>query len=73
MGHLPEAEAEALAATERAPYYADAWLLLGLVRDGLGGGGALDAYRAFLDRARRDDPRRPRAEQVVAERTAAAP
>jgi tetratricopeptide (TPR) repeat protein len=72
MGHLPEAEAEALAATERAPYYADAWLMLGLVRDWRGGDGALAPYRTFVDLARRDDPRRARVEQVVAERTAAA-
>jgi tetratricopeptide (TPR) repeat protein len=67
MGRFPEAEAAALAATELAPYYADAWLLLGLVRDARGGD-AVAPYRAFVDRARRDDPRRARAEQVLAER-----
>jgi tetratricopeptide (TPR) repeat protein len=71
MGHFAEAEAEALAATKLAPYYADAWLLLGLARDALGGD-AVEAYRAFVDRARQGDPRRARAERVLAERAALA-
>jgi tetratricopeptide (TPR) repeat protein len=66
-----QAEAELLAVTELAPYYAEPWFLLGLVRDWSGEGDAAAAYRAFLARARRDDPRRPQVEQIVA--PAAAP
>ncbi len=68
---LPEAEAELLALTELAPYYADPWFVLGLVRDWRGEGDALAAYRGFLARARQDDPRRARVEALVAAPSAA--
>ncbi len=55
-----------LAVTELAPYYADPGFILGLVRDWRGEGDSLAAYRAFLARARRDDPRRARVEGIVA-------
>ena len=61
---LEEAEAELVAATELAPYFAEPWYLLGLVRDWRGVDSA-PAYRAFLARARRDDPRRPRVEPLA--------
>lgn len=67
LRRLPEAEAELTAVTESAPYFADAWFLLGLVRDWRGeGAGSAAAYRAFLQRARRDDPRRAQVEPIVA-------
>jgi tetratricopeptide (TPR) repeat protein len=69
LRRLPEAEAELAAVTEMAPYFADAWFLLGLVRDWRRTDSA-GAYRTFLERARRDDPRRAQVEQVV---TALAP
>ena len=62
---LPEAEAELAAVTEMAPYYADPWFLLGLVRDWRGEDSTA-AYRGFLQRARRDDPRRAQVEPIVA-------
>lgn len=58
------AAAEFSAATELAPLFADAWLLLGAARHRQGDlPGALEAYRGFVERARRADPRR---EQVAA-------
>lgn len=58
------AAAELAAATELAPLFADAWLLLGAARHRRGDlPGALEAYRGFVERARRADPRR---EQVAA-------
>jgi tetratricopeptide (TPR) repeat protein len=67
LRRLPEAEAELLAVTEMAPYYAEAWFLLAMVRDWRGKGeDAMGAYHAFLQRARRDDPRRAQVEQLVA-------
>jgi tetratricopeptide (TPR) repeat protein len=65
LRRLPEAEAELLAATELAPYYAEPWFLLGMVRDWRGEGDSVAAYRAFLARARRDDPRRAQVEPIV--------
>lgn len=65
LRRLPEAEAELVAATELSPYYADPWFLLGLVRDWRGEGDSLGAYRAFLARARRNDPRRAQVEALV--------
>jgi tetratricopeptide (TPR) repeat protein len=66
LRRLPEAEAELVAATELAPYYAEPWFLLGMVRDWRQADNAGDAYRAFLARARADDPRRPQVEPLVA-------
>lgn len=63
---LDEAEAQLAAAVEVAPHFADPWYLLGLVRDWRGSDRSLEAYRGFLDRARRDDPRRADVEPVVA-------
>ncbi|HVH12141.1 MAG TPA: hypothetical protein VM759_03765 [Longimicrobium sp.] len=65
LHRLPEAEAELLAVTQLAPYYADAWFLLGMVRDWRGEGDAHGAYRAFLDRAPRNHSRRAQAEQIL--------
>jgi tetratricopeptide (TPR) repeat protein len=65
LRRLPEAEAALEAITEAAPYYADAWFLLGLVRDWQRPGDSVDAFRVFLDRARRDDPRRAQVQDVV--------
>ncbi len=62
---LDEAEAQLLAAIEVAPHFADPWYVLGLVRDWRSSDRALEAYRGFLHRARRDDPRRQAVEQVV--------
>jgi hypothetical protein len=65
LRRLPEAEAELLAVTELAPYFADPWYVLGLVRDWRGEGDSTAAYRAFLARARRGDPRRAQVEQLL--------
>lgn len=65
LRRLPEAEAELMAAVELAPYYAEPWFLLGMVRDWRQAGNATEAYRTFLDRARADDPRRPQVEPLV--------
>jgi tetratricopeptide (TPR) repeat protein len=72
LGRFAEAETQALAVTELAPHYADAWLLLALTRDALGED-ALPAWHTFVALARRDDPRRTRAEQLLAQRAAAEP
>jgi tetratricopeptide (TPR) repeat protein len=64
LRRLPEAEAELTAITEMAPYFADAWFLLGLVRDWRRTD-FVGAYRTFLERARRDDPRRAQVEPIV--------
>jgi tetratricopeptide (TPR) repeat protein len=66
LRRLPEAEAELMAAVELAPYYAEPWFLLGMVRDWRQEGDSTTAYRAFLARARADDPRRPQVEPLVA-------
>jgi tetratricopeptide (TPR) repeat protein len=62
---LDEAEAQLLAAIEVAPHYAEPWYVLGLVRDWRGSDQGVEAYRGFLHRARRDDPRRAQVEQVI--------
>lgn len=62
---LDEAQAELQAAAALAPYWAEPWYLLGLVRDWGAPGDAAEAYRAFLARARRDDPRRAQVEPLV--------
>ena len=64
LRRFPEAETELVAVTEMAPYYADGWLLLGMVRDWQRAD-ATSAFRAFLERARRDDPRRVQVETLV--------
>jgi hypothetical protein len=65
LHRLPEAEAELLAVTEMAPHFAEPWYVLGLVRDWRGEGDSFAAYRAFLARARRADPRRAQVEQLL--------
>lgn len=55
------AEAELAAATALAPHFAEAWVLLGAARQQRGDtGGAVAAYTTYVERARRDDPRRAR-------------
>lgn len=70
VGRAEEAEALLARATELAPYYAEPWLVLGVLREWRRAPGAVDAYRGFLAHARRDDPRREQVEPLVA---AAAP
>ena len=66
LRRLDEAQAELRAAAAAAPHWAEPHYLLGLVRDWGAPGDATEAYRAFLGRARRDDPRREQVEPVVA-------
>jgi Tfp pilus assembly protein PilF len=62
------AEAELTAATTLAPLFAEPWLLLGAVRERQGNTpGALEAFRGFVERVRRDDPRRAQVEAVLAQ------
>ncbi len=65
LQRLDEAQAEVQAAAGLAPYWAEPWYVLGLVRDWGAPGDSGEAYRAFLQRARRDDPRRQQVEGVV--------
>jgi tetratricopeptide (TPR) repeat protein len=62
---LDEAQTELRAAAAAAPYWAEPWFVLGLARDWGAPGDALEAYRGFLLRARRDDPRRAQVEALV--------
>lgn len=62
---LDEAQAELQAAAAAAPYWAEPWYVLGLARDWGAPGNPLEAYRAFLLRARRDDPRREQVQALV--------
>jgi tetratricopeptide (TPR) repeat protein len=62
-----EAEGELLEATRLATRHAEPWILLGDARQRQGKPAeALEAYRGFLARARRADPRRARIEAIVA-------
>lgn len=63
---LDEAQAELLAAAEAAPHWAEPWYMLGLVRDWGAPGDAVEAYRRYMERARRDDPRREQVEPLIA-------
>jgi tetratricopeptide (TPR) repeat protein len=62
---LDEAQAELQAAAAAAPYWAEPWYMLGLVRDWGAPGDSMEAYRRYLERARRDDPRRAQVEQLL--------
>ena len=76
LGRLDEAAQHVEHAMQMAPFYADSYFAMGVVRDGQGNtSAALEAYRAFLARAARGHRRRPAAEQRVRDLdpTAAAP
>lgn len=66
LRRVDEAQVPLLAAVQAAPYWAEPWYLLGLVRDWGAPGDAVEAYRNFMRRARRDDPRRAQVEPLVA-------
>lgn len=66
VGRHEESDAALLRATELAPWYAEPWIVLGVVRDRRGDERAKEAFREFLARARRDDPRREQVEPIVA-------
>ena len=64
LGRLDEAAAQLARASELAPYYADPYFALGVVRDGQGDvDAAREAYQEFMDRAARSHRRRALAEQ----------
>ncbi len=68
-----EAAAELKRAAELEPYYAAPHFILGVMHDGSDlRDEALEHYRAFLERAARDDPQRARAAGRLAELEAAA-
>ncbi len=60
------AQAELVAAAALAPHWPEPWYLLGLVRDWGAPGNSAEAYRGFLDRAGRGDPRRAQVEPLAA-------
>ncbi|HEU0014561.1 MAG TPA: hypothetical protein VFQ45_12800 [Longimicrobium sp.] len=63
---LDEAAEQFEAAAELAPYYAEPHFYLGMVRDWQGrSADAVAAYRAFLARATRADPRREQVQAMV--------
>lgn len=65
-GRYDEAAAQFERAVQTAPYYADPYFGLGMVRDAQGNGpAAVEAYRGFLQRATRTHGRRGHAEQRV--------
>ncbi|HEU0054912.1 MAG TPA: hypothetical protein VFQ39_17120 [Longimicrobium sp.] len=67
-----EAAAELKRAAELEPYYAAPHFILGVMHDGSDlRDEALEHYRAFLERAARDDPQRARAQARVAALAAA--
>ncbi|HEX6371968.1 MAG TPA: hypothetical protein VF006_23795 [Longimicrobium sp.] len=66
LHRLDEAQAELQAAAAAAPYWAEPWYLLGLVRDWGAPGDAAQAYRRYMELARRDDPRRAQVEPLIA-------
>ena len=64
LARLDEAAAQLARAAELAPFYADPWFALGVVRDGQGDlAAARQAYREFLARASRGHRRRAAAEK----------
>ena len=65
-GRLDEAQAEAQAAAVLAPHWVEPWYVLGFIRDWGAPGDPTEAYRGFLRRARREDPRRTQVERLVA-------
>ena len=65
VNRMDEAQAELRAAAAAAPHWAEPWYVLGLARDWGAPGDPVEAYRGFLLRSRRDDPRRAQAEALV--------
>jgi tetratricopeptide (TPR) repeat protein len=63
---LDEAQTELQAAAAAAPYWAEPWYVLGLVRDWGAPGDAREAYRRYMERARHDDPRREQVQALLA-------
>ncbi|MBW3571672.1 MAG: hypothetical protein KY467_11240 [Gemmatimonadetes bacterium] len=64
LGRLDEAAAQLVRAAELAPFYADPWFALGVVRDGKANvDAAREAYARFLNGAARTHRRRAVAEQ----------
>jgi tetratricopeptide (TPR) repeat protein len=66
LRRVEEAQVQLQAAVAAAPYWAEPWYMLGLMRDWGAPGDATEAYRAFMQRARRDDPRRAQVEPLIA-------
>lgn len=65
-GRYDEAAEQFARLTQSAPFYADPWFGLGMVRDAQGNApAALEAYRGFLARATRSHGRRAHADQRV--------
>ena len=65
-GRYDEAATQFQRLTQTAPFYADAWFGLAMVRDAQGDGpAAVEAYRGFLARATRNHGRRAHADQRV--------
>ena len=65
-GRYDEAAAQFQRLTQTAPFYADPWFGLAMVRDAQGDGpAAVEAYRGFLARATRNHGRRAHADQRV--------
>ncbi|HEU4884271.1 MAG TPA: hypothetical protein VFT45_18595 [Longimicrobium sp.] len=62
---LDEAQTELQAAAAAAPYWAEPWYVIGLVRDWGAPGDATEAYRRYMERARRSDPRREQVEALL--------
>lgn len=62
---LDDAQAELQAAAAAAPHWAEPWYMLGLVRDWGAPGDAAEAYRRYMERARRSDPRREQVESLL--------
>jgi tetratricopeptide (TPR) repeat protein len=74
LGRLDEAAVQLARASELAPFYADPWFALGVVRDGQGNvDAAREAYGRFLGAAARTHRRRPAAEQRMRDLGAAPP
>jgi tetratricopeptide (TPR) repeat protein len=66
LGRLDESVVQLERAREAAPYYPEPWFALGMVRDAEGNGAAaVEAFRAFLERAPAGHARRAHAEQRV--------
>jgi len=71
-GRVDDAVTQLQGVMERAPFYADPYLVMGALRDGQGKPAeAAAAYRGFVARAARNHPRRAVAEQRLRELEAA--
>lgn len=66
LRRVDEAQVQLQAAVAAAPYWAEPWYMLGLMREWGAPGDATEAYRGFMQRARRDDPRRAQVEPLIA-------